>query len=363
MRVDVTQSGPDSAWWAYIESRIRLRALVCYGLAMEQAKTMRAATISRYGPPESIRLSDIPVPTPAVGEIRVRVHCSTVNRTDTATLRGHPFFARIATGVLRPKMRVLGLDFAGVVDALGAGVTAFDIGDRVFGLLPERFGAHAEYVCLSAEAAVARIPEGLPFQRAVIGEGAWYAHGSIRRLRAGQRCLIDGASGAIGTAAVQLAKARGVEVTAVVGERHLALAEALGADRVVNYEAEDFTRIGEKFDLVMDAVGKTSWFACRPLLKEGGVFTATDLGPYWSNIVLGAWFQLTGSQRVGVPYPKDAPGFVRELARLMAEGKIKGVFDRHYPLQGIVDAFRYVETGHKTGIVVLDIGDCGAAKA
>lgn len=316
---------------------------------------MRAATIDRYGPPGTIRLRDVPKPNPGAGEVRVRVCAGTVNRTDTATLRGHPLFARTMTGLLRPKMHILGMDFAGVIDAVGADVATFTVGERVFGLLPERFGGHAEYVCLPADVAIARIPDGLAFDKAVVGEGAWYAHSTTKRLEAGQRCLIYGASGAIGTAAVQLAKMRGAEVTAVVGERHIALAHSLGADRVVNYEAEEFTAIGETFDLVFDAVGKTSWFACRPLLKKGGIFAATDLGPYWSNIFLGAWFDLTGSRRVGVPFPEDAPGFLRELAGLMAKGRFRGVFDRCYRLSEIVEAFRYVETGQKTGIVVLDI--------
>ena len=320
---------------------------------MIQATTMKAATIHKYGGPETIALCNVPIPRPADGEIRVRVRATTVNRTDTATLRGHPFFARAMTGLLRPRMQILGMDFAGVVDALGAGVTAFRPGERVFGLLPDMFGAHAEFVCMPADGAVARIPEGLPFEEAVVGEGAWYANATTQRLQDGQLCLIYGASGAIGTAAVQLAKARGAEVTALVGYRHLDLATSIGADRVVNYEAQDFTAIGETFDLVFDAVGKTSWFACQPLLKKGGIFTATDLGPYWSNILLGAWFGLTGRRRVGVPFPEDAPGFIKELAHLMSAGRFRGVFDRTFPLSDIVEAFRFVERGQKTGIVSI----------
>lgn len=245
------------------------------------------------------------------------------------------------------------MDFAGVVDALGDGVTTFKTGDRVFGLSPDRFGAHAEYFCTPADGAIARIPGRLPFDQAVVGEGAWYAHGTTKLLSEGSRCLIYGASGAIGTAAIQLAKAKNAYVVAVVGSRHLTLAESLGADRIVNYETEDFTAIGERFDLVFDAVGKTSWFACRPLLGEGAVFSATDLGPGWSNILLGVLFGMTGSKRVRIPFPVDAPGFVRHLADLMANGRFHGVFDRSYPLENIVDAFRYVETGQKTGIVVI----------
>ncbi len=285
----------------------------------------------------------------------MRVHATTVGRTDTAILKAHPFFARAMTGLIRPKMRTLGMDFSGEVDAVGEGVTTFQLGDRVFGLSPDRFGAHAEYLCIPAGGAVARIPADLAFKETVVGEGAWYADSTTGLLREGQKCLIYGASGAIGTAAVQLAKAQRAEVTAVVGRRHLELAERLGADRVVNYEETDFTAIGETFDLVFDAVGKTSWFACRPLLKKDAVFTATDLGPGGSNLFLEAWFRITGSRRARLPFPKDAPGFVRKLADLMAEGRFRGVFDRSYHLENIVEAFHYVEKGQKTGIVVIDI--------
>jgi NADPH:quinone reductase-like Zn-dependent oxidoreductase len=322
---------------------------------MTDALMMKAVVFNRYGPPETLSLREVPVPRPAPNEIRVRVIATTVNRTDTATLRAHPFFARAMTGLFRPKMQTLGMDFAGIVDGLGDGVTTFQPGDRVFGLLPDKFGAHAEYLCMPADGAVTCIPGDLPFDEAVAGEGAWYASTTVGLLSAGQMCLVYGASGAIGTAAVQLAKARGAEVTAVVGTRHLDLANRLGADRIINYEDEDFTAIGETFDLVFDAVGKTSWFACRRLLNQSGIFAATDLGPFWSNILLSMWFGITRSRRVRVPYPEDAPGFVRHVADLMAEGRFRGVFDRSYPLEDIVEAFRYVETGQKTGIVVIDV--------
>lgn len=318
---------------------------------------MKAVVIKAYGSPELLELRDVPRPDPSRNEVRVRVHASTVNRTDTATLRAHPFFMRALTGLFRPKMQSLGMDFAGVVDELGAGVTSFQKGDHVFGMSPERFGAHAEFLCVPVDGAIARIPEGIPFDQAVVGEGAWYAHGTTKLLKQDMRCLVYGASGAIGTAAVQLAKANGAYVVAVVGTRHMGMATMLGADRVVNYEETDFTAIGETFDLVFDAVGKTSWSACQPLLKKGAIYCATDLGARWENMLLSGWFGLTGSKRVRIPFPEDAPGFIRQLAELMAQGKYRGVFDRTYPLEDIVPAFHYVETGEKTGIVVVKIRD------
>ncbi len=316
---------------------------------------MRAVVFDRYGPPETLALADAPIPQPSTSEIRVQVHATTVNRTDAATLRAHPFFARAMTGLFRPNIHTLGMDFAGTVDSLGDGVTEFQLGDRVFGISPDRFGAHAEYFCLPANAAIAPIPKGINFDEAVVCEGAWYANSTTSLLQEGQSCLIYGASGAIGTAAVQLAKARGIKVTAVVGTRHLELTSQLGADRVVNYEEQDFTEIGETFDLVFDAVGKTSCFACSPLLKKNGIFSATDLGPYWSNIILSTWYGATGSRRVRLPFPEDASGFVQDLAELMAESQFQGVFDRSYELEDIIEAFRYVEAGQKTGIVRINI--------
>lgn len=316
---------------------------------------MRAFIANRYGSPQELKLADIPAPEPKPGEVRVQVNTTTVNRTDTATLAGHPWFARAMTGLLRPKDPIFGVDFAGTVDAIGSGVSRFNPGDRVFGLSPERFGAHADFLCLSEREAIAPIPDGISFDDAVVCEGAWYASGSVGAMQAGQSALIYGATGAIGSAAVQLAKARGVTVTAVVGTKHLALARDLGADTVIDYMAQDFTEIGETFDLVMDAVGKTSYFECKRLLKPNGVFRATDLGPFWSNIWLGLWSGLIGSDRISVPFPKDAAGFVGQMADMLADGRFRGVFDRVYPFNDIPEAYGYVASGQKTGIVVVSL--------
>lgn len=314
---------------------------------------MKAAVSPRYGQPEGIAIRDLPRPEPGPREVMVRIEASTVSRTDCGMLAGHPIFARAATGLFRPKLTVLGIDFAGTVAAVGGEVTGFSVGDAVFGLSPEGYGCHAEYLCLPETGAVALQPEGVAPDEAVICEGAWYAEMTVRRLEPGQAMLIYGASGAIGTAAVQLAKARGAEVTAVVATRHVALARSLGADRVIDYTAEDFTKLGARFDMVLDAVGKTSYPACRGLLSPGGRFCATDLGPGWSTLWLSAWSSLTRSGRVAIPFPEDARATVLRLRGLMAEGRLRGVFDRTFGLDEIVEAYRYVMTGQKTGIVRL----------
>ena len=318
---------------------------------------MRAVVNERYGSPDVLELREVPAPQPRPNEIQVRVHATTVGRTDACALRAHPFFIRIGSGLLRPKRKILGLDFAGVVETAGSRVENFRPGDRVFGLTPGGYGAHAQFVCVPADGAVAVMPPGTPFAEAVVGEGAWYANTYLERfgLAPGHRILIYGASGAIGTSAVQLSKARGAVVTAVAPTPHLELARRLGADRVVDYTVEDFTQLGERYDFVLDAVGKTTYFQCRPLLKPSGVFAATDLGPWWQNIVLSTWSSLTRSGRVVMPMPISSQSFVELLRDLIAAGEFQAVIDRTYPLSEIAEAYRFVELAQKAGIVVVEV--------
>jgi NADPH:quinone reductase-like Zn-dependent oxidoreductase len=320
---------------------------------------MRAAVNTRYGPPEVVEIRQVPTPEPKAGEVLIRVHATTVSRTDCGMRRPHPQFVRLFAGLLRPRLTILGMDFAGEVEAVGAGVTTFKAGNRVFGLSPDAYGAHAEYLCLPEKAAMTAMPVGVAFGEAVVCEGAWYADTNLQafRLAPGHSILIYGASGAIGTAAVQLAKSYGAKVTAVVATPHLDLARSLGADRAVDYTAEDFTQIGETFDVVFDAVGKTTFFRCRRLLKPNGVFAATDLGPLCQNPLLTLWSAITGSRRVIFPLPQSskAKAFVEFLKTRIEAGEFRAVIDREYPLAAIADAYRYVETERKTGIVVVNV--------
>ncbi len=318
---------------------------------------MKAAVITCYGSPDVVKILDVPKPTPAAREVLIRVHAATVNRTDCGELRAHPFFSRLFYGLRRPRRTIFGLDFAGEVEAVGAGILSFRPGDRVFGMCPSRGdGAHAEYVCVP-ERAVAAMPAGARFDEAVVCEGAFYAHATLNRihLKRGHKLLIYGASGAIGTAMVQLAKSSGAVVTAVVATSHLDLVKSLGADRAIDYTCEDFTRIGETFDFVVDAVGKTSFFQCRKLLRPDGVFAATDLGPRGQNLVLAMWSSITRCNRVVIIAPGRIEGFVGFLKSRMEAGQFRAVIDRKYALAAIADAYRYVETGQKVGIVVIDV--------
>jgi NADPH:quinone reductase-like Zn-dependent oxidoreductase len=318
---------------------------------------MKAAIVTRYGTPDNVTVREVPKPAPAARELLVRVHAATLSRTDCGELRAHPFFVRLFYGILRPRRSIFGLDLAGEVESVGTGVTSFKPGDRVFGMCPSRSnGAHAEYVC-APEQAVAAMPAGIRFDEAVVCEGAFYSNAILERigLRPGHRVLVYGASGAIGTAAVQLARASGALVTAVVATRHLELAKSLGADRVVDYTTGDFTRIGETFDFVIDAVGKVSFFRCRRLLKPGGIFAAADLGPWGQNVMLALWSSLTRSNRVVIPIPRGISGFAGYLKGLMEAGQFRAIVDRKYPLEAIAGAYRYVESGQKVGIVVIDV--------
>jgi len=320
---------------------------------------VRAVVNTCYGSPDVLEVREVPKPEPKTGDVLIRVHATTVSRTDCGMLRPHPFFVRLVAGLHRPKHTILGMDFAGEVEAVGSDVASFEPGDRVFGVSPDVYGAHAEYLCVPEKGAIAAMPAGMSFGEAVVCEGAWYADTYLQafRLKPGDKILVYGASGAIGTAAVQLAKSYGAKVTAVIATRHLDLVRTLGADDAVDCTAEGFTQIGETFECVFDAVGKTTFFRCRRLLKPKGVFAATDLGPWCQNPLLALWSSITGSRRVIFPLPQSskAKGFVEFLKKRMEAGEFRPVIDREYPFEAIADAYRYVETGQKTGIVVINV--------
>jgi NADPH:quinone reductase-like Zn-dependent oxidoreductase len=260
--------------------------------------------------------------------------------------------------LLRPRRRILGTELAGVVEAVGAAVTEFEPGERVFGVNADRFGAHAEFVCVRAGAPLATMPAGLSFgEAAAVCDGGILALTCLRwaRLESGQDILVHGASGAIGTAAVQLAKHIGAHVTAVCDTRNVATVRALGADPVVDYMREDFTATDDRYDVVFDAVGKTSFRRCRHLVRPGGRFVETDLGFLWQNVPLALLTRRLGRRRVLVPIPKYRKEEVLFLRELVEAGRFRPVVDRRYPLDEIVEATRYVETGQKTGNVVIAV--------
>jgi NADPH:quinone reductase-like Zn-dependent oxidoreductase len=247
-----------------------------------------------------------------------------------------------------------------VVEAVGAAVMQFAPGDRVFGVNADRFGAHAEFVCARERAPLAKLPSGISFDEgAAVCDGVILALTCLRwaRLKRGQRILIYGASGSIGTAAVQLAKHMGAAVTAVCGTDGVDTASSLGADPVIDYTRQDFTAIGETFDVVFDAVGKSSFRRCRHLVKRGGAFVATDLGFMWQNPILTLLSWRIAPKRVLMPLPRYRKQEVLLLKELLEAGRFRAVIDRRYPLEQVVEATRYVETEQKIGNVVLTVGE------
>ena len=317
---------------------------------------MRAVVHDRYGPPDVLRIEDVERPTPAEDELLVRVHATTVTQTDCHMRAARPFVWRFMLGLRRPRRRILGLEFAGVVEDIGSSVSQFAAGDRVFGL---RSSSHAEYVCVRESRLVAHMPSGMSFEEAAaVCDGMSQALGALQKGRVGPdtRLVVYGASGSLGTGAVQLAHYLGAHVTAVCNTRNVELVRSLGADRVIDYTQKDFTKNGETYDVVLDAVGKFSFARSRRSLAPGGLYVATDR-PY--NFPLALLTKWVGERKVVF----SASGYKREsvllLKELLEAGKYRPVLDRTYPLEDVVEATRYVESWQKAGNVVLTLN--GAA--
>ncbi len=318
---------------------------------------MRAVVHDSYGPPEVLRVEDVERPVPKDDEVLVRVFATTVTRTDTGLRSAEFFISRFYTGLRRPKQRISGIELAGEVVEAGKAVRELAVGDRVFGV---RAGAHAEYVCVREEGALAHIPDGMSFHDAApASDGAALALACLRTAGPleGKRLLVYGASGAVGTAAVQLARHLGAHVTAVTNTKTAELVWSLGADEVVDYLQEDFTKSGKTYDVVFDAVGKHSFRRSRRSLVPGGTFVETDPGFMWHVPPLALLTRWIGSKRVRMGITKYSKGDVLLLKELMEAGKYRAVVDRSYPLEDVVEASRYVETGEKTGNVVLTVRD------
>jgi NADPH:quinone reductase-like Zn-dependent oxidoreductase len=319
---------------------------------------MKAVVCRSYGPPEGLVIREVERPAPRAGEVLVAVHATTVNRTDVATLAGKPVFARLFTGVRRPRHPILGTEFAGRVEAAGPEVTGLAVGDDVFGFSGATFAAQAEYLVVPADGPVATIPAGLSHAEVASStEGTHYALSSIEAvdLDAGDEVLVYGATGAIGTAAVQLLVQRGVAVTAVCDPHGTDVVAALGADVVIDRSTHDFTRTSARFDAVLDAVGQTTLARCRHLLKPGAPYLSTDLGPGWQNLALIPLTRWVGDHRVLMPLPTDERRHVLEVRELLATGAFRPVVDRTYPFDDIVEAYRYVQSRQKLGTVVVTV--------
>jgi NADPH:quinone reductase-like Zn-dependent oxidoreductase len=320
---------------------------------------MKAVVQDRYGPPEVLRIEEVERPVPKDNEVLIRVRASTITQTDTHARRADLFLWRFVLGLRRPRSRSLGVELAGEIEAVGAAVREFKVGDEVFGQPSRYFGAHAEYICVSEGAALAHKPVGMSFdEAAAVCDGASQALDTLRQadVQEGRRIVIYGASGSLGTAAVQLAKHFGAHVTAVCGTDHVELVRSLGADEVVDYRQQDFTKNGQTYDAIIDAVGKYSFRRGRRSLTPGGVYVATDGGRFLvETLALLVATRWVGSKRVRTGIGRRIKADVLFLKELIDAGEFRAVVDRRYPMDQAAEAHRYVETWRKAGNVVLTI--------
>jgi NADPH:quinone reductase-like Zn-dependent oxidoreductase len=321
---------------------------------------MRAAVYTRYGPPDVLEITDVETPVPRDNEILVRVHATTVCAADWRMRKADPAAIRLMTGLSRPKNRILGVEFAGTVAATGKAVTRFRVGDAIFGSAGLGSGTHAEYVCLPEDSRVAIKPVNMTFEEAAaVAFGGFSALHFLRRanLQPGERVLVYGASGSVGVFAVQLAKYFGANVTAVCSTGNLDLAKSLGADAVIDYTKEDFSKSGRVYDAVVDTVGKSGISRTLKSLKRGGRYVLVAAsGGSWSilgSMIRRMWISITGDVKMIGGVARGTNDDLLFLKELIEAGKLHTVIDRRYPLQEIAAAHRHAETGHKKGHVVV----------
>ena len=319
---------------------------------------MKAVVYKKYGPPEVAELTEVEKPIPKDNEVLIKVYASTVNRTDAGFRSAEYFISRFWSGLFRPKYKILGCEFAGMIEETGSNVTTFKKGDKVFGYNDKTCGGHGEYLTIAENDSITYLPGNLNFEEAApITEGAHYALNDIRasKIKSGQNVLVYGATGAIGSAAVQLLKYFGTHVTAVCNSKNVSLVKSLGADNVIDYQTQDFTKTEIKFDFIFDAVGKSSFGKCKPLLTNKGIYISTELGKNAENIFFALVTSFGRGKKVLFPIPTINKEDVVFLKDLVEQGAFKPVIDRHYKLEQIVEAYKYVESGQKTGNVIIKI--------
>lgn len=319
---------------------------------------MRASVYTKYGPPEVAILMDVPKPVAKNNEVLVKVYASTVNRTDAGFRSAEYFISRFWTGLLKPKHQILGCEFAGVIEEIGELVKQFKKGDKVFGFNDKTCGGHGEYLTIAETDAITFMPEGTDFDvAAAITEGSHYALVDIRaaKVKPSQKVLVNGATGAIGSAAVQLLKHFGAVVTAVCNTKNVELVKSIGADIVIDYQTTDFTNTNERYDFIFDAVGKSSYGKCKRLLTDKGIYISTELGKNAENIFYALFTPIFGGKKLLFPIPTITKEDILFLKERVEKAEFKPVIDSHYKLEQIVEAYKYVETGQKTGNVIIKI--------
>lgn len=322
---------------------------------------MKAAVRSKYGLPGDLTIKELEIPTPKEDEVLIRVYATTVNRSDCHVLSGKPFFMRFFTGLLKPRASIIGSDFAGQVHAVGSNVRSFKPGDKIMGFGGVfGCGSHAQYFILSESKAIESMiimPEKLTYEEAAAClEGAFYSGSTMMQLKpkAGQKAMVCGATGAIGSSSVQFLKYYGVYVTAVCGGENFALVRSLGADKLIDYKTQDFTKDNEQYDFIFDDVGKSSYFKCKPLLTKNGAFTSSGGIEY---LFLALITPIFGGKKVIFLPPKNVKTTLSFIKELVEKGNFKPIIDRKYPLEKIADAYVYVASGQKIGNVIITMYD------
>lgn len=319
---------------------------------------MKAVIRYNYGNPDNILIEEMPKPKPKPKEVLIKVKATTVNRTDCGVISGEPYIFRFFVGWPKPRTPILGTDFAGLVEEVGSQVSGFKVGDKVWGFNDNGIPSQAEYMVYKEDGNILKIPDGFGFAEAVASaEAAHYAINFLKplKLQKDSKVLVNGATGGIGSAMVQILLAKGLEVVATANTKNMDLIQGLGVSRVIDYEKEDFTKLNETFDVVFDSVGKSSFGKCKGILKENGKYLSSELGPGSENLYLPLKTKIKGGKRVIFPLPTDIKGSMTTIKELMEKGKFRPVIDRSYPMEKAAEAYRYVASGQKTGNVILDI--------
>lgn len=328
---------------------------------------MKAIVYTEYGPPEVLQLKEVDKPTPEGDEVLIKVHAATVTSGDV-NMRGFTFvpkgfgpLPRLMFGFRRPRKPILGTEVAGEIEEVGKDVVLFKPGDRVFGIGSSKIGAYAEYVCRPEDGPLVKMADSMSYEEAAaVPAGAGTALYFLRdkaKVQSGQKVLINGASGGVGTFAVQIAKYYGAEVTGVCSTGNLELVKSLGADHVIDYTKEDFTKNGETYDVIYDTVSKRSFSECKESLTENGLYLDGAGGP--GGFVQMAWTSIVSSKKVQAGTPVESKEEIAFLKELVEAGHIRSVIDRRYPLEQTAEAHRYVDTGHKKGHVVISVASNG----
>ncbi len=319
---------------------------------------MKAIIYTKYGSPEVLQVKEVEQPTPKDNEILIKIHATTVNRTDCGFRKPEYLVVRFVSGLFKPKHNILGSEMAGEVVSIGKYVTSFKKGEQVFGLSTLNFGTHAEYICISENTSVTTKPTNMSYEEAAaVCDGLMLATAYIKEIdfKHSKNILVNGASGSIGSAFVQLAKYYGAKITAVCDTKNIELMKSLGAEKVIDYTKDDFTKYNQMYDVVMDAVGKSSFCRCKKILSPGGIYFSTELGFLSQNVFLALLTKIIGSKKVKFPIPKDSKEDINFFKELIEAGKYRAIIDRRYSLEQIIEATKYVETGQKTGNVVINV--------